>query len=198
MNFKWIILLFFVLLPLRELVTLNNKLPLYGHTDSENRGRNIVITGNFNRKWGLVNLLPEAKHSDGYRSHHRDLTNLISFSGEGTIRADRIKPPQHSRVFAQGSVCKDRLTAGQWQGHLSCCGSEPLQQLLSGEMEQGANPVAEEITPKIAWSVTERSYPPRVWWQQWSTKAEGRQSRFQHKLHASPVRKDAKRRIQEC
>lgn len=113
MNFKWIVLLFFGLLPLGELVTLNNELPLYGHTDSKNRGRNIVITGNFSRKCMLVHIVPEAKHSDGYRSHHRDITNLISFSGEGTIRADRIKPPQCSRVFAQGSVCKDHLTAGQ-------------------------------------------------------------------------------------
>lgn len=130
--------------------------------------------------------------------HHRDIRNLISFSGEGTIRADGIKAPRRSRVFAQGSVCEHHLTAGQWQGHLSCCDPEPLQPLLSGEMEQGANPIAEEITPKIAWSVTERSYPPHVWWQQWSTKTEGRQSCFQHKLHTSPGRRDAKRGIQEC
>lgn len=81
---------------------------------------NIVVTCNFNRKRGLVNLLPEAKHSGRYCSHHRDITNLINFSGEGTISADRIKPPWRSRVFAQGSVHKGCVAPGWWQGHLGC------------------------------------------------------------------------------
>lgn len=125
-------------MPLGELVTLNKKkLPLYGHTDSKNRGRNIVITGNFSRKCGLVHILPEAKHSDRYRSHHREITNLISFPGEGTIRADGIKAPR-----AHVCLHRDQCARTSWllASDKGTCWAATAATSVA-EMEQGAAPL---------------------------------------------------------
>lgn len=120
MNFKWIILLFFGLLPLRELVSLNNKLPLYGHTDSRSRGRKYSHDMQLQWKTRACQSSARGETLRQILSHHRDTTALIELSGEGAISAGRTQPPWRSRVSAQGPACKGCLTAGQWQRHLSC------------------------------------------------------------------------------
>lgn len=120
MNFKWIILLFFGLLPLRELVSLNNKLPLYGHPDSRSGGRKYSRDMQLQWKTRACPSSARGKTLRQILSHHRDTTARIKLSGGGAIRADRIRPPWRSRVFAQGPACQGCLTAGQWQRQLSC------------------------------------------------------------------------------